>query len=294
MRACCPRRMAGCLISLGRFQPRRGVPVERHDVRRARAEWRLDRARPTGADDLRCHVGGVRDAPGVGQARCRHLVLAEGAGRRGCAWHAGAVAACGGTAGQLQACVAVAEDLSPDVWRQADRGDFQRRDDQHAVDAVCRGCAGRAALGGIGWRARRADCAVGGQPCRHRALGGADRLGRFPCRGCCDAVLHLDLPEVGGALVHGVACGQQARRRSGLRHCWRRKAWPTTSGRIAMLRRDCASGAAQQSRPRISRRCCRGWIGRTTLWRRSTLRRRQRNSGGPSPNPLPQGEGEDS
>jgi phosphoserine aminotransferase len=46
-----------------------------------------------GPDDLRRHLGGVRAWTCRGEARCRHLVVAEGAGRRGRARHAGAVAA---------------------------------------------------------------------------------------------------------------------------------------------------------------------------------------------------------
>ena len=95
--------------------------------------------RPQGADDLRRDLGRVRDAAAVGQARCRHLVVAEGAGRRGGARHAGAVAARRRAAGKLHAALAVAENLPHDLGRQADRGDFPRRDDQHAVDAVRRG-----------------------------------------------------------------------------------------------------------------------------------------------------------
>ena len=44
-------------------------------------------------------------------------------------------------AGKLHAALAAAEDLPHDLGRQADRGDFPRRDDQHAVDAVRRGRA---------------------------------------------------------------------------------------------------------------------------------------------------------
>ena len=76
----------------GRSRPRHGVRMERHDRRGARPERRLDRLRPQRADDLRRDLGRVRDAAAVGQARCRHLVLAEGAGRRGGARHARAVA----------------------------------------------------------------------------------------------------------------------------------------------------------------------------------------------------------
>ena len=75
-------------LSAGRSRPRRGVRVERHDLGRARAERRLDRRRPQGADDLRRDLGGVRDAAAVAEARCRDLVVAEGAGRRGGARHA--------------------------------------------------------------------------------------------------------------------------------------------------------------------------------------------------------------
>ena len=51
-------------------------------------ERRLDRGRPRGADHLRRHLGGLRAGSGLGQARCCHLLLAEGDGRRGRAWRA--------------------------------------------------------------------------------------------------------------------------------------------------------------------------------------------------------------
>ncbi len=77
----------------GRFRSRRGVRLERHDLRRARAERRLDRGRPQGAHHLRCDLGGVRAEDRLGEARCRDLLLAEGAGRRGAARHFDPVAA---------------------------------------------------------------------------------------------------------------------------------------------------------------------------------------------------------
>ena len=80
-----------------------GVHLERHDLGRARAGRRLDRGRARGADDLRCDLGRLRDGAAVGQARCHHLVLAEGAGRRGAARHAGAVAARRRAARELRA-----------------------------------------------------------------------------------------------------------------------------------------------------------------------------------------------
>ena len=75
-----------------RLDARRRLHLERHDLRRARAERRLDPDDARGAGDLRRDLRRVRDGPAVGQARCRDLVLAEGAGRGGRARHAGAVA----------------------------------------------------------------------------------------------------------------------------------------------------------------------------------------------------------
>ena len=63
----------------------------------------------------------------MGQARCRHLVLAEGAGRRGGARHAGAVAARRGAAGDLQARLAAAEDLPPDLGGKLNEGIFRAK-----------------------------------------------------------------------------------------------------------------------------------------------------------------------
>ena len=71
-----------------RLRPRRGVRLERHDLGRARAECRLDRQRPRGADHLRCDLGGVRARDRLAEARCGDLLLAEGARRRGAARHA--------------------------------------------------------------------------------------------------------------------------------------------------------------------------------------------------------------
>ncbi len=71
-----------------RFFQRRGVHLERHHLRRARAERRLDRRRPRRPHHLRRHLGGIRAAARLAQARCRHLLLAEGARRRGRARHA--------------------------------------------------------------------------------------------------------------------------------------------------------------------------------------------------------------
>ena len=50
---------------------------------------------------LRCDVCRICTGHRFRQARCRHLLLAEGSGRRGRAWHPHPVAACRRTAGKL-------------------------------------------------------------------------------------------------------------------------------------------------------------------------------------------------
>ncbi len=66
----------------GRLVERRAVHLERHDFGRPRSRRRLDRRGPRGAELRRRDQRGVRLRPAVGQDRCRHLQLAEGAGRR--------------------------------------------------------------------------------------------------------------------------------------------------------------------------------------------------------------------
>ena len=61
------------------------------------------RRRPRRPDHLRRHQRRLRDGPALGQAGCRHFLLAEGAGRRSRARHADAVAARRGAAGKLHA-----------------------------------------------------------------------------------------------------------------------------------------------------------------------------------------------
>ena len=70
----------------GQFRQRRRLHLERHDLGRARAERRLDSGRPQGPDDLRRDLGRLRAGPRLAEARRRHLLLAEGAGRRSGAW----------------------------------------------------------------------------------------------------------------------------------------------------------------------------------------------------------------
>ena len=105
----------------GRSGARRGVPLERHDVRRADAERRLDRRRSPGPGDLRCDVRCVRHGTAVEQTGCRDLVLAEGAGRGSRPRHAGAVSARGRAAGNLHARLAAAEDLPSDRRKESSR-----------------------------------------------------------------------------------------------------------------------------------------------------------------------------
>ena len=65
-------------------------------VRVPNADWiAADRA---GLDHLRRHLGCIRAGARLAEARCRHLLLAEGARRRGRARHAHSVAARGGAA----------------------------------------------------------------------------------------------------------------------------------------------------------------------------------------------------
>ena len=134
-------------LEQGRSGLRHRLHLERHHVGRPRAQCRLDQARPPRPHHLRCHVGGVCPAARLGQARCRDLLLAEGAGRRGGARHAGAEPPRGGAARDLQAGMAAAENFPHDQGRQAQRRYLRGRDHQHAVDALRRGLSRCAELG---------------------------------------------------------------------------------------------------------------------------------------------------
>ena len=94
-------QIAADLVQGAATTPTSGVRLERHHLGRARTERRLHLRRPQGHRDLRCHQRRLRAAAGLGQARCGHLFLAEGAGGRGRPRHADPVAAGGGTAGKL-------------------------------------------------------------------------------------------------------------------------------------------------------------------------------------------------
>ena len=148
-------------------------------VRIPDGDWISDRSR--GADLVRRHLGRVCHEAAVGQARCRDLVLAEGAGRRGAARHAGAVAARGRAAGEPSPGLADAQAVPPDQGRQADRGHLQGRDHQHALDAGGRGRARRAALGRSDRRAAGAwSSAASAASPRSASWVEREQLGRLP------------------------------------------------------------------------------------------------------------------
>jgi phosphoserine aminotransferase len=54
----CRLRQAG-RFHQGRFRPRRGLHLERHDLGRSRCQCRFHSGRPQGPDHLRCHIGRV-------------------------------------------------------------------------------------------------------------------------------------------------------------------------------------------------------------------------------------------
>ncbi len=68
-------------LAASRLEHRRRLHLERHHVRRARPQRRRHPGGPGGPHHLRCHLGRLRAAAAVGQARRRHLLLAEGARR---------------------------------------------------------------------------------------------------------------------------------------------------------------------------------------------------------------------
>ena len=147
-------------------------------VRVPDAKW--IRRRPQGPDDLRRDLRRVRAGPRLAEARRRHLLLAEGARRRGGARHDHSQPARGRAARDLQAGLAAAQGLPHDQGRQADRRDFRGRDDQHALDVVRRGLYRRAAMGEERRRAEGPVRARRRQRQGDRRLGGQDAVDRLP------------------------------------------------------------------------------------------------------------------
>src|SRR5215216_3981910 len=81
-----------------RSQVRHRIHLERHHVRCACPERRLDCGGSRRRHDLRCNLRRIRAAARLVQARCGDLLVAEGARRRSRPRHADPVAARGGTA----------------------------------------------------------------------------------------------------------------------------------------------------------------------------------------------------
>jgi len=237
----------------GRLRHRHHLHLERHHLRRARAQCRLDQGGSQGSDRLRCDLGGVRANARLGQARCRHLLLAEGAGRRGRARHAGALAPGRRTARDLQASLAAAENLPHDQGRQAQCRHLRGRDHQHAVDALRRGLSGRFGLGQVD---RRIEGADGARRRQHQSAGrleGAHAVDRFPREGSRHAVQHLGVPE-GDRSRHHLALGgmrNPTSPRSWSR--WSRRRTPASTSPITAMRpRACASGVARPWKQKMS------------------------------------------
>ena len=141
--------------------------------------------------------------PALGQARCRHLVLAEGAGRRRRTRHAGALSARGRTAGHLQAGAAAAEDFPHDERRQAHRRHFRGRDHQHPLHALRGRCAGWPGLGRKRRRPPGPDRPQPGKSGSHCRVGRGQPLGELPGGRPGHPVLNLHLPLHHRPLVRG-------------------------------------------------------------------------------------------
>ena len=236
-----------------RSGPRHGVLLERHHLGGPGSRRRLDQRRSRRPDLVRRHFGRVRHAAAVGQARCRDLVLAEGAGRRGAARHAGAVAARGRAAREPSPGLADAQAVPADQGRQADRGHLQGRDDQHALDAGGRGRARRPALGGSDRRAAGAGRALRAQPRRDRAPGSSGAAGPGSWPSARDPFADLGLPRASSTMPSPRWTTAGSRRSSRTcAGCSPSTGSPTTSRATATRPRACGSGAAPRSRPPMS------------------------------------------
>src|SRR5205809_500124 len=98
--------------------------------------------------------------------------------------------------------------VDPDREGQADRGDLPGRDDQHALDAVRRGCDRLAQMGRGGRRARRPCRPRGGQSGGRRGLGRALLLGSVSRRGSGYPLVHLDPAGDHRSVVYRAVAGR--------------------------------------------------------------------------------------
>src|SRR6185503_18148634 len=134
------------------------------------------------------------DGTAVGQARCRHVLLAEGARRRSGAWHAGAVTSRYETAARAHAALADAENFPPDEERQTHRRRVCRRNTEHTLDAGGGRLPRHAGLGRIHRRLAGADRPLAGEFSDIVELGAGERLGRFPRARSTLTLQYLSLP----------------------------------------------------------------------------------------------------
>ena len=146
----------------GRFRPRRRLHLERHDLRRARAERRLDPRGPRGPDLLRRHLRRLRAGDSTGpSSTCR-----PSPGRR--CWaarrarHADPVAARGGAARELHAGLADAQDFPHDARAASSTATSSRarpstRRPCSAWRTISTRCAGPKDMGGLEALQARSD-----------------------------------------------------------------------------------------------------------------------------------------
>ena len=176
----------------GRFRPRCGVRLERHDVWRVRSGRSVDR-QWRGAGDLRRDIGGVGDAGSMEPSRCRHVFLAEGHGRGSPARHPDSVATCRRTPGVVPTAVAAPQDLSHGEAGPRRRGAVPRRYHQHPVAPLRGRCPRFVALDRRHWRGSRNESQKPGKSGSSEPMGRRFLVGRFPCRPARDPLLHIDV-----------------------------------------------------------------------------------------------------